>query len=339
MPDKHGINFSDDIKENSCKYLKHMVFLCMELKKMKGISFEFLPIQKTKSFCEHHNITYIEETNSYINRRGCRICNMIKIKKYKLSSSTTFVKKSSIIHNNLYNYDFVEYTGPKNIVKVVCPFHGIYEILPIHHLYGRGCPNCKTEYNTKEFIYKSKLIFGQDTYDYSCTQYITNRIHVKIMCKKHNNIFIQTPSSHLQKANGCGMCKNTGYSKKSIEYLNFIAGLYNIAIQHAHNKGEYRIESTAFRADGYCEETNTVYEFHGDFWHGNPDKYIESLVNPINNLTFGELYRKTIDRENCIRSLGYNLVVIWERKWDKFISSVKKIQCKFRKKIYTTNGF
>ena len=55
-------------------------------------------------------------------------------------------------------------------------------------------------------------------------------------------------------------------------------------------------------------------------------------MNPINNLTFGELYKKTTDRENCIRSLGYNLVVMWERNWDKFISSVKKIQCNFRKK-------
>lgn len=40
--------------------------------------------------------------------------------------------------------------------------------------------------------------------------------------------------------------------------------------------GEYRIEGVG-KVDGFCEQTNTVYEYHGDYWHGNPDIYINKM--------------------------------------------------------------
>ena len=71
--------------------------------------------------------------------------------------------------------------------------------------------------------------------------------------------------------------------------------------------------------DGWCEKNNTIYEFHGDLYHGNPRVFSENdFCNPKDkNITAGELYRKTINREKEIRSLGYNLVVMWELDWDK----------------------
>ena len=88
----------------------------------------------------------------------------------------------------------------------------------------------------------------------------------------------------------------------------------NIFIQHAENLGEYIIKTEKFKSsvDGYCKETNTVYEFHGDFWHGNPNKYSLFDINPMCDTPFGELYNTTIEREKTIKEIGYNLVVIWE---------------------------
>lgn len=84
-------------------------------------------------------------------------------------------------------------------------------------------------------------------------------------------------------------------------------------IQHAMNGGEYCIPNTRYRVDGYCSENNTVYEFHGDCFHGNPDVFApEEYCHPFNNKTAGELYSATKHRENEIISLGYNLVVVWE---------------------------
>ena len=104
-----------------------------------------------------------------------------------------------------------------------------------------------------------------------------------------------------------------GYSMKSIQWLESIMKQEGIFIQHAGNIGEFKIPNTRYRVDGYCQETNTVYEFHGDIFHGNPDLFEDhEQCHTFNNLTAKELYTKTKERENKIKELGYNLVVMWE---------------------------
>ncbi len=106
----------------------------------------------------------------------------------------------------------------------------------------------------------------------------------------------------------------TNYSYKSIQWLDSIQEQEGINIQHALNGGEYQIPGTRYKADGYCHKTNTIYEFHGDYWHGNPQLYAPDVINEVNDKSMGELYQKTIEREEQIRSMGYNLVVIWENQ-------------------------
>jgi hypothetical protein len=113
-------------------------------------------------------------------------------------------------------------------------------------------------------------------------------------------------------------------------WLNFIQVLRKINIQHAENGGEYSILTTNYRADGYCEETNTIYEYHGDIWHGNPKKYNPEHIPYFGKKTFGELYQDTLKREQKIKDLGYNLVVMWGHDWKKINKSIRILQRKFR---------
>ncbi|MCK9369646.1 hypothetical protein M0R04_07040 [Candidatus Dojkabacteria bacterium] len=108
--------------------------------------------------------------------------------------------------------------------------------------------------------------------------------------------------------------KPSTYSYKSILWLEQIMKRDNIYIQHALNGGEYRFpEMRRCEADGFCKATNTIYEFHGDCWHGNLKRYEpEYPCHPFNKKTASELYQATIERENKIKALGYNLVVMWE---------------------------
>ena len=62
----------------------------------------------------------------------------------------------------------------------------------------------------------------------------------------------------------CSICTTCGYSKAAIKWIESIS----TDIRHAENFGEYSIPGTKFKVDGYDEKTNTVYEFHGCFWHG-----------------------------------------------------------------------
>jgi hypothetical protein len=52
------------------------------------------------------------------------------------------------------------------------------------------------------------------------------------------------------------------FSKVSIQWLGYIQESQQIKIKHALNGGEKLIilEGKKFKVDGYCEETNTLYE-------------------------------------------------------------------------------
>ena len=120
-----------------------------------------------------------------------------------------------------------------------------------------------------------------------------------------------------------------GYSIKAIQWLEEIMKEEQIFIQHAGNVGEYSIPGTRFKVDGYCKETNTCYEFHGVYWHGHPSKFSPTDINPVNKKTYGELYQKTLERDQKIRDLGYNLVVMWEHEW----KSACDTQCNINKHL------
>lgn len=122
---------------------------------------------------------------------------------------------------------------------------------------------------------------------------------------------------------------NKIFSIKAINYLNYIADLKQIYIKHALNGGEYKIPNTKYRADGYSKITNTIYEFHGTIYHGDPRVCNRDENNYLGN-NYGKIYDQTLERENDIKKLGYNLVVMWEYDWNKFIKSVIILQKKFK---------
>jgi len=101
-------------------------------------------------------------------------------------------------------------------------------------------------------------------------------------------------------------------SAKCINWLSSIMKSHNIHIQHALNGGEYKIPKSKLSGDGYCKDTNTIYEFYGDYWHGNPRVFNSATYNTQKHKTMGELYVDTIHREQLILALGYNLVTMWE---------------------------
>lgn len=54
-------------------------------------------------------------------------------------------------------------------------------------------------------------------------------------------------------------------------------------------------------------------------------------MNNVSKKTMGTLYKRTIYREQKIKELGYNLVVMWESEWQKINKSISILQKKFRK--------
>lgn len=70
--------------------------------------------------------------------------------------------------------------------------------------------------------------------------------------------------------------------------------------RHAKNGGEVRLGH--FTVDGYDEVKNTVYEFHGCYWHGCPICYTDRVtdIHPHHlDRTYATVYEQTLRREQA----------------------------------------
>ncbi len=288
--------------------------------------------------CKTHG-EFQQQPNNHLYGKGCKKCGNSKANDNKRSNTEDFIKSSKKIHGELYDYSKVEYTNYHNKVKIICREHGEFEQSPSGHLDGKGCCKCgkikttNSKYsNTNEFIEKSKKIYG-NKFDYSKTEYKKSDENVIIICKEHGEFNIR-PNNHIHSNQGCPKCQTKKqYSKAQIQWLNFIQSKDNIIIQHAENDCEFKIPNTNFKADGYCKETNTIYEFHGSYWHGDPKLFNSNDYNKTTNCTFGKLYENTLNKEQILKDMGFNLITIWESDWIRLNKCVKILQQKYKKFI------
>ena len=145
-------------------------------------------------------------------------------------------------------------------------------------------------------------------YNYSLVEYKTLVDPVLIICPTHGQ-FRQKPREHLS-GSGCQQCAGTSISKISQVWL----GSLNLPLEL-----EYKIHypNGYYVVDGYDKSTNTIYEFYGDYWHGNPAIFEADTINASLDISFGELYTNTLNRETILKNLGFNLVTIWEAEFNE----------------------
>ena len=123
--------------------------------------------------CKEHG-DFIQMPYSHLNGNGCLKC----AGKEKLTTEL-FARKSKLIHNDLYNYNKVEYNNTNSKIIIICEKHGEFKQTPHRHLSGQGCPLCKkskgeiiienilkennikykSQYSFEDLKYKRKLLF------------------------------------------------------------------------------------------------------------------------------------------------------------------------------------
>lgn len=242
-------------------------------------------------------------------KSGCPRCGGVK-----KSNTQDFISKATLKHQeNKYDYSRVNYINARIKIEIMCnDCKFAFMQAPRDHLSGYGCPNCSVENSritTGEFIDRSKIIHN-NIYDYSEAVYIDYKTKVKIKCNKCNNIYEQSPSVHLD-GKGCPSCCANNISKKEIAWLDSL----NIPLENRNVL--ISINGKNYKIDGLDPINNIAYEFNGDYWHGNPAIFSSDDINKNNKKTYGELYQKTIDKENVLINAGYKVLSIWESEWEK----------------------
>lgn len=281
-------------------------------KKVHGNKYDYSLVDYKNShteiiiLCKNHG-KFKQKPYSHLNGKGCPTCGGTKSLKID-----DFIIRANDIHNNKYDYSKSIYINIKSKIKIICPDHGIFEQVPYNHLRGKGCPICANNIksNISDFILKANLIYD-NKYNYSESEYVNARTKISIICPIHGK-YMQRPNDHLN-GHGCKQCayenilKNTS-SILETEFLNHL----NIDIKHR------QISINGYIVDGINKKDKIIYEFLGDYWHGNPNRYKLTDFNKSTNKTFETLYNDTFNRFNILKKYGYTIRYIWESDWNDY---------------------
>ena len=111
----------------------------------------------------------------------------------------------------------------------------------------------------------------------------------------------------------------------------------NIKILHKLNN-EKEIRIGPYFVDGYCPETNTVYEFLGDYYHGHICDLTKKIKNKKWRKRQPKLLKRTQDRIKYIEEMGYHVKYIWECQYKKDVEPfISDIRDKYLPKFYQTH--
>lgn len=217
--------------------------------------------EKVQINCKIHGV-FFQSPDSHLKGRGCPICGQKQRIINQTYTTEQFIKKARNKHGDKYDYSRVNYINSHKKVEIICPKHGIYEVIPGNHLYGQQCPKCQNERNgqnkrstTEDFIRKARKIWG-DRYDYSKTNYVKRSEKVTITCKKHGDFFI-TPGNHLY-GRGCRQCA----IEKDVEFHTKDKTHF---VKRANKTHRYKYDYSASEYKGCLTPIKIKCPIHGYF--------------------------------------------------------------------------
>lgn len=128
-----------------------------------------------------------------------------------------FIKRSKEVHGDKYDYSLVEYNTLEDIIKIICPIHGVFEQKAWYHL-KHGCKKCGfmvIKLTQEEYIKRVRKKHG-DKFDYSLVDYKGMNYKIKIICPIHG-VFEQQAKVHLHW--GCKKCSDMSLRKTQEDFL------------------------------------------------------------------------------------------------------------------------
>lgn len=261
---------------------------------------------KVEIICKEHGSFWQTPEKHIIQKCGCPKC---KVKNQHLTQEE-FIERARKIHNNKYDYNKTNYLNVITPVTIVCPIHGEFHQKAGGHLAGMGCPHCcgKIPLTQEQFIERCKIKHN-NRYDYSKCVFTNCATKVEIICEKHGSFWARA-TSHYHDGTRCPKCC-AKISKKETKWLDSL----NIPDDSQHRQVFIKVDNRKFHVDGFDPATNTVYEFLGDFWHGNLKKFDPEKINTVNKKTFKQLNEETFQRIETLKQSGYNVVWIWESEF------------------------
>jgi len=305
---------------------------------------EYISIHKpiNNLLCIIHNQLVSQHANNliYNGNGGCPQCitehksNCNPNKKSLIIFRNEYIKIFGIYKHDKLNWCDSSYNGALSSVdNLICKIHNEPIMSCPKDLLKSatgGCLKCGNEslslfksITLEEYKNRYISVFGMEQYNnLDWANAAHTGVHYPItnlVCKKHNQPILTASKSLLDTSSGgCKLCK--------IKWKKQDSWLDHISVPNNHNNRQVvislndNIKTGKICVDGLID--NTIYEFWGDYWHGNPNKYTPDIINKVNHKTMGHLHEETQLKRQRIINAGYNLVEIWESEWDIISSEI-----------------
>lgn len=302
--------------------------------------------------CPIHG-SFLQRKDVHCRGGGCKKClyENMPLKR----TIEEFIEKASAIHNNKYDYSFVDTTRSTKKIKIICPSHGEFEQTVSHHLISQGCPECswdKWRLTYDDFIMKSNETH-KGKYDYSEVELTKGfKEKVVIICPEHGE-FTQEAGTHMS-GKGCKKCANTELGRKNSctldEFLDRAAQvhgtLYNYSLSIVPNL-DTKIEIICSKHGSFfqrgqchlqgkgcakCRNDNTTYNFIQKY-RDNPELgsklgkiYVLEIFNEkekflklgITSDKSGRFKKYRAD----FKKVGYSFNILYEVETTNYISAM-----------------
>jgi hypothetical protein len=261
-----------------------------------------------------------------IKLRNLAIKNKPKIDR-RLWNTERYQKELLIKHPHIVCLEEYDVWAAK--LKHKCAKHGIFYQSPAHALRSKRdpCLECGYEIRNTKNRKTNEHIVGK-IFDKHGTKVKLNEsyrgireVHEFICDKGHT---WKTTVDSVIRVSGCPKCcRNPAFSKAEKQWISLMKQYINPNILTMDDE-VINIYLPGFkrsiRPDGYDPATKTVYEFHGDFWHGNLSVYKKSR-RMFTNQTIDDANRATRKREKALLKAGYRVVYVWENDFKRYLKS------------------
>lgn len=133
-------------------------------KKVHGEEYDYSKVEykgthtKVCIICPIHGEFWQQPAN-HLSGNKCPRCSK------EVCDTESFIKKSNLVHNNLYDYSKSKFVTSQTKTIVICKKHGDFVVTPNNHLKGEGCPICKNsslEEKTRQCLKNKNISFEQE---------------------------------------------------------------------------------------------------------------------------------------------------------------------------------
>jgi hypothetical protein len=215
-------------------------------------------LSKITIICEKHG-SFKQQIKRHLSGCGCYWCKHEKHDREKsINNLKNYIEKVKKIHNNKYDYSLINTFGWDQIVKIICPKHGVFNQNLKYHLKGRICPNCQLENKLEEYKKLGNEIHN-NKYNYELVS-IKDFPKANIICPIHG-IFELCFRQHVkgQQCPECGSAYSTSLAENQIK--EFIKNNYEKQVF----KSKKIIKNKEI--DIFLPEEKIAFEYNGLYWH------------------------------------------------------------------------